>query len=48
MIIILLLGIVLYNKSGKRKNRTNELDDSFEYKESINNIEDENDNKKIF
>ena len=44
-ISIIVVGIILYNKKGKRKNRANELDDDYEYSSSINNIK--NNNNKI-
>ena len=45
LLSILIVGTVLYCKKGKRKNRANELDDNYEYNESINDTK--NDNNEI-
>ena len=42
LIILIVLGIILYKKKGIRKNRANELDDEYEYKESINEGNEKN------
>ena len=36
LITLIVVGIILYKKKGNRKNRANELEDDYEYKESIN------------
>ena len=45
LISIIVVGIVLYKKGWKRKNRANELDDDYEYNAEINNSD--NDKNKI-
>lgn len=45
LISIIVVGVVLYKKSGKRKSRANELDDDYEYNTPINN--EGNDKNKI-
>ena len=42
---IIVVGIILYTKKGKRKNRANELDDDYVYDSKINDSDSEN--KKI-
>ena len=42
LICIIVVLIIVYFKKGKRKSRTNELEDNYEYNESINNIENYN------
>ena len=42
LLSILIVGTVLYCKKGKRKNRANELDDNYEYNESINDTKNDN------
>jgi len=40
-ISIIVVGIILYKKNGKRKNRANELDDDYEYNTQINSADDD-------
>ena len=43
----IIVGIVFYAKKGKRKNRANELDDDYEYKDSINEDKEAKERNKI-
>ena len=45
LISIIVVGIILYAKKGKRKNRANEMDDNYDYTSAIN--DDQDDKKKI-
>ena len=42
LLAVIVVGVVLYIKKGPRKNRANELDDNYEYNESINEQTDKN------
>ena len=47
LLCIIIVSIVFYTKKGKRKNRANELDDDYEYKDSINEDKEAKEKNKI-